>query len=156
MDYKFQLEIRFSADPGGFDEWFAHHRQHNGKKTVTSHTQEGIPARLWQRLTEAAGIDSQKRWADLDKALAQQLYGQIACARFQITGKSTNKDEFVTAGGVSLREVNFSTFESRICPGLFMAGEILDIDAITGGFNFQAAWTGGYLAGMAMAENTQL
>jgi hypothetical protein len=110
-----------------------------------------MPARLWQRLTEAGGIDMQKRWADLDKISGQQLYEQLTEARFQITGKSTNKDEFVTAGGVSLKEINFNTFESRVCPGLFLAGEILDIDAITGGFNFQAAWTGGYLAGMAMA-----
>ena len=154
MDYKFQLEVQFAADMEAFDTWFGHNRQHTGKKTIGSHTQEGIPARLWQRLTEAAGTDAQKRWADLDKTSARQLYEQITEARFQITGKSTNKEEFVTAGGVSLREINFNTFESRICPGLFMAGEILDIDAITGGFNFQAAWTGGYLAGLAMSENT--
>lgn len=151
MDYKFQLEIRFSADAESFDAWFGYHRQHSGKKTIASHAQEGMPARLWQRLTEAGGIDMQKRWADLDKISGQQLYEQLTEARFQITGKSTNKDEFVTAGGVSLKEINFNTFESRVCPGLFLAGEILDIDAITGGFNFQAAWTGGYLAGMAMA-----
>ena len=151
MDYKFQLEIQFSADAESFDAWFGYHRQHSGKKTIASHAQEGMPARLWQRLTEAGGIDIQKRWADLDKISGQQLYEQLTEARFQITGKSTNKDEFVTAGGVSLKEINFNTFESRVCPGLFLAGEILDIDAITGGFNFQAAWTGGYLAGMAMA-----
>ncbi len=151
MDYKFQLEIQFSADAESFDAWFGYHRQHSGKKTIASHAQEGMPARLWQRLTEAGGIDMQKRWADLDKISGQQLYEQLTEARFQITGKSTNKDEFVTAGGVSLKEINFNTFESRVCPGLFLAGEILDIDAITGGFNFQAAWTGGYLAGKAMA-----
>lgn len=154
MEYKFQLEVQFAAGIGTFDTWFGYNRQHNGKKAIASHTQEGIPARLWQRLTEAAGIDTQKRWADLDKTSARQLYEQLTEARFQITGKSTNKDEFVTAGGVSLKEINFNTFESRVCPGLFMAGEILDIDAITGGFNFQAAWTGGYLAGIAMAENS--
>lgn len=151
LDYKFQLETSFTVDAAAFDTWFGYNRQHNGKKAIASHTQEGIPTRLWQRLTEAAGIDPQKRWADLDKTLARQLYGQITCAAFQITGKSTNKDEFVTAGGVSLKEINFNTFESRVCPGLFMAGEILNIDAITGGFNFQAAWTGGFIAGMAMA-----
>ncbi|MCE2822698.1 MAG: NAD(P)/FAD-dependent oxidoreductase [Saprospiraceae bacterium] len=150
MDYKFQLEIQFSADAESFDAWFGYHRQHSGKKTIASHAQEGMPARLWQRLTEAGGIDMQKRWADLDKISGQQLYEQLTEARFQITGKSTNKDEFVTAGGVSLKEINFNTFESRVCPGLFLAGEILDIDAITGGFNFQAAWTGGYLAGKAI------
>lgn len=100
---------------------------------------------------EAAGITPTKRWADLSKKEVQQLTDQLARATFQITGKSTFKEEFVTAGGVALNEVNFKTFESRICPNLYLAGEVLNIDAITGGFNFQAAWTGGYLAGMAMA-----
>ena len=75
----------------------------------------------------------------------------MTAARFDVRGKSTFKEEFVTAGGVALREVDFKKFESRICPNLFFAGEILDIDAVTGGFNFQAAWTGGWLAGSAMA-----
>lgn len=154
MDYKFQLDVQFTTGIEPFDSWFAYNRQHHGKKTTGSYAQEGVPARLWQRLTEAAGIDTQKRWADLDKSSARQLYSQVTESRFNITGKSTNKDEFVTAGGVSLREINFNTFESRLHPRLFMAGEILDIDAITGGFNFQAAWTGGYLAGTAMSEST--
>jgi predicted flavoprotein YhiN len=74
------------------------------------------------------------------------------CTEFHVTGKSLNKDEFVTCGGVKLSEVNFKTMESRIVPGLFFAGECLDIDGITGGFNFQAAWTTGWIAGRAMAE----
>ena len=70
---------------------------------------------------------------------------------FQVSGKSLNKDEFVTCGGVKLKEVNFKTMESRICPGLFFAGELLNLDGITGGFNFQAAWTTGWIAGNAMS-----
>jgi predicted Rossmann fold flavoprotein len=101
---------------------------------------------------EASGILADKRWADLGKNDLQQLVAQLAGATFQITGKSTFKEEFVTAGGVLLKEVNFKTFESRFCSNLYFAGEVLDIDAITGGFNFQAAWTGGYLAGQALAR----
>jgi predicted Rossmann fold flavoprotein len=122
----------------------------NGKKLVAANAQLNLPARLWQRLVETAGIAPESRWADLSKVQLQALTVQIGSAQFQITGKSTFKEEFVTAGGVSLKEMNFKTFESKICPNLFLAGEVLDIDAITGGFNFQAAWTGGWLAGRAM------
>ena len=78
---------------------------------------------------------------------------QLIRTEFQVTGKSLNKDEFVTCGGVRLSEVNFKTMESRICPGLYFAGELLDIDGITGGFNFQAAWTTGWIAGHALAAS---
>ena len=84
---------------------------------------------------------------------AQRLIQQLARSEFSVTGKSLNKDEFVTCGGVKLNEVNFKTMESKLCPGLFFAGEVLDIDGITGGFNFQAAWTTGWLAGRAMARD---
>jgi predicted flavoprotein YhiN len=80
-----------------------------------------------------------------------RLLQQLIRTELQVTGKSMNKEEFVTCGGVRLSEVNFRTMQSRICPGLFFAGELLDIDGITGGFNFQAAWTTGWLAGNAMA-----
>jgi predicted flavoprotein YhiN len=79
------------------------------------------------------------------------LASELCSAVFQISGKSTFKDEFVTAGGVDLRDVDFKSFSSRVCTNLYFAGEILNIDGITGGFNFQAAWTGGFLAGNAMA-----
>lgn len=82
----------------------------------------------------------------------QALWEQTGAATFQIAGKSTFKEEFVTAGGVLLKEVDFKTFESRLQPNLYLAGEVLDIDAITGGFNFQAAWTGGWIAGRSMSE----
>lgn len=122
-----------------------------GKKLVVSNAQFGLPARLWHNLCAAAGIPETLRWAELDKQKTAALADQLSAARFSIHGKSTFKEEFVTAGGVDLREVNFKTFESKLFPGLFFAGETLDIDAITGGFNFQAAWTGGWIAGGAMA-----
>jgi predicted Rossmann fold flavoprotein len=110
-----------------------------------------LPSRLWEQLVLAAGIARDTRWAALSRAAQHQLVQQLIRTVFPVTGKSLNQDEFVTCGGVRLGEVNFKTMESKICPGLFFAGELLDIDGITGGFNFQAAWTTGWLAGKAMA-----
>jgi predicted Rossmann fold flavoprotein len=110
-----------------------------------------LPSRLWEQLVLAAGVARDKRWAALSRAAQHQLVQQLIRTEFPVTGKSLNEDEFVTCGGVRLAEVNFKTMESRICPGLFFAGELLDIDGLTGGFNFQAAWTTGWLAGRAMA-----
>ena len=110
-----------------------------------------LPSRLWEQLVLATGIARDMRWAALSRSAQHQLVQQLIRTEFQVTGKSLNKDEFVTCGGVRLGEVNFKTMESRICPGLHFAGELLDIDGLTGGFNFQAAWTTGWLAGQAMA-----
>ncbi|MCB0628959.1 MAG: NAD(P)/FAD-dependent oxidoreductase, partial [Lewinella sp.] len=88
----------------------------------------------------------------LSKKQLHRLCEQLCQSVFEVKGKSTFKEEFVTAGGIDLKEVNFKRFESKLLPGLFLAGEVLDIDAITGGFNFQAAWTGGWIAGEAMGE----
>ena len=110
-----------------------------------------LPLRLWEQLVLAAGIARDTRWAVLSRAAQHRLVQQLIRTEFAVTGKSLNQDEFVTCGGVRLGEVNFKTMESKVCPGLFFAGELLDIDGITGGFNFQAAWTTGWLAGKAMA-----
>jgi predicted Rossmann fold flavoprotein len=110
-----------------------------------------LPSRLWEQFVMAAGIARDTRWAALSRAAQHQLVQQLIRTEFPVTDKSPNKDEFVTCGGVRLGEVNFKTMESRICPGLHFAGELLDIDGITGGFNFQAAWTTGWIAGKAMA-----
>jgi predicted Rossmann fold flavoprotein len=110
-----------------------------------------LTARLWEQLVLAAGIPRATRWAALSRSALHALSQQLSRTELPVTGKSTNKDEFVTCGGVRLSEVNFKTMESRLCPGLHFAGELLDIDGITGGFNFQAAWTTGWLAGRAMA-----
>ena len=106
-----------------------------------------LPLRLWEQLVLAAGIARDTRWAALSRAAQHRLVQQLIRTEFAVTGKSLNQDEFVTCGGVRLGEVNFKTMESKVCPGLFFAGELLDIDGITGGFNFQAAWTTGWLAG---------
>jgi predicted Rossmann fold flavoprotein len=110
-----------------------------------------LPARLWEQLVLAAGVPRDMRWGTFSHSAQHQLIRQLLRSEFAVTGKSLNKDEFVTCGGIRLGEVNFKTMESKICPGLFFAGEVLDIDGITGGFNFQAAWTTGWLAGKALA-----
>jgi hypothetical protein len=110
-----------------------------------------LPSRLWGQIVLAAGIPRDRRWASLSRTQAHALSQQLARSEFPVTGKSLNQDEFVTCGGVRLGEVNFKTMESRVCPGLFFAGELLDIDGVTGGFNFQAAWTTGFIAGRSAA-----
>ena len=102
----------------------------------------------------AAGIARDVRWAKLSRSALHRLTQQLIRTELTVTGKSLNKEEFVTCGGVRLSEVNFKTMESRLCPGLYFAGELLDIDGLTGGFNFQAAWTTGWLAGQALAAAT--
>jgi predicted Rossmann fold flavoprotein len=139
--------------PNEADETIELLRSEHGKKNVAAQAQFGLPSRLWRTLCEAASPKLlSMNWADLSKGLKNKLLAQLTSGEFTVTGKSTFKDEFVTAGGVDLREVNFKTFESKLHPGLFFAGEVLDIDAITGGFNFQAAWTGGWIAGEAIGQ----
>ena len=109
-----------------------------------------MPQRLWERLGTSAGIAPATPWAQVGNAALANLAAQVTAAEFKVVGKSLFKEEFVTCGGVRLGEVDFKTMESRVCPGLYFAGEVLDIDGITGGFNFQSAWTTGWLAGQAM------
>lgn len=127
-------------------------RTREGSKKVAAQTWAPLPMRLYQRLLHAAGIREDQRWADLNKQQVRGLVRELCEGVYPMTGKSTFKEEFVTAGGVDLKEVDFKTFEARKLPGLFLAGEVLDIDAVTGGFNFQAAWTGGYLAAEAIVD----
>lgn len=111
-----------------------------------------IPKRLWRSLITNVGIGEQHRWAELSKKALNQLVQELTQGRYLIKGKGVFKEEFVTCGGVSLKEINFKTMASRRCPGLYFAGEILDIDGVTGGFNFQSAWTTAWLAGQAMGK----
>ncbi|RMD75355.1 MAG: NAD(P)/FAD-dependent oxidoreductase [Bacteroidetes bacterium] len=151
LNYRFSIEVDWCG--GRVDgEVLGAWRQQHARKKVVANPAFDIPRRLWKGLCTAAGIGPEKNWADLSRAEQADLLGQLTACRLPVQGKSTHKEEFVTAGGVALKEVDFRRFESRVVPGLFLAGEVLDIDAITGGFNFQAAWTGGWLAGSSMAE----
>lgn len=152
-NYKFMLQINWL--PHSTEEKlaaaFQAFRKSQPAKFIVNSPSAKLPARLWEQLVIASGVARDTRWAALSGAAQHKLIQQLLRAEFPVTGKSLNKDEFVTCGGVRLSEVNFKTMESRICPGLFFAGEVLDIDGITGGFNFQAAWTTGWLAGRALA-----
>ena len=123
------------------------------KRAVQSKSPFELPNRLWESLTSAAGFQEQTKWADSTKIQLQQLAEQLCSCQFKVNGKSTFKEEFVTAGGIDLKEVQFKTMQSKRYPSLYFAGEIVDVDAITGGFNFQNAWTSGFIAAKAIVEN---
>ena len=127
-------------------------RDRNPKKQIATWSPVAMPQRLWERLVTHSGIAATTPWNGVSNAALGRLAGLLTAAELKVVGKSLFKDEFVTCGGVRLAEVDFRTMESRLCPGLHFAGEVLDIDGVTGGFNFQAAWTTGMLAGRAMAE----
>lgn len=125
-------------------------KQEHAKKAVSKKSPFDFPNRLWESLVLASGIDTETKWADLSKNQLQQLASQLTKATFQVNGKSTFKEEFVTAGGIDLKEINFKTMESKLHENLYFAGEIVNIDAITGGFNFQNAWTSGFILANAI------
>ena len=112
-----------------------------------------ISKRLWERFVLAAEILRTQNWADLNNKQLESLANQLTKGTFNANGRTTFKDEFVTAGGVDLKEINFKRFESRKHKNLFFVGEVLNIDAVTGGFNFQNAWTGGFICARSIAEN---
>ncbi|RLD28386.1 MAG: aminoacetone oxidase family FAD-binding enzyme [Bacteroidetes bacterium] len=152
-DYKFKIVINFIQI--SFENClnlFKEVKQSSIKKTVINAPQFELPKRLWQQLVLASHISKEIRWQDLNKIQLEQLAYQLTKAVFSVDGKSTFKEEFVTAGGVDLKEVNFKTFESKLLKNLYFAGEILNIDAVTGGFNFQNAWTGAYIAAQHISK----
>ena len=156
-NYQCLMEVNFTAnltEALSYDETLSvlqEFKQHNGRKAMQSFSLFELPKRLWSALLENAGIIPEQVWAELNKPQLRRLAEALTQYRFPIEGKATFKEEFVTAGGVKLSEINFKTYESKLYPQLYLAGEVLDIDAITGGFNFQNAWTGGYI----IAESIQ-
>ncbi|MHB8520203.1 MAG: BaiN/RdsA family NAD(P)/FAD-dependent oxidoreductase [Limisphaerales bacterium] len=153
VGYRFPLHVHWLAPLNG--EAIAAEldlrRETQPARFVVNSPIRPLTVRLWEQLVLASGIPSHLRWAALSRAAQHHLVQQLIRTELPVTGKSLNKDEFVTCGGVRLGGVNFNRMESRICPGLHFAGELLDIDGLTGGFNFQAAWTTGWIAGRAMA-----
>jgi len=155
-DYKFQLEVNWLPEQTS-EEILKHLKDlklAHAKQQTLKYAQFELPKRLWQSLVKASGIQETAIWADLNKNQLENLNLQLTKSVFNVDGKSTFKEEFVTAGGINLKEVNFKTFESKLHKNLFFAGEVLNIDAITGGFNFQNAWTSGYLAAKAMSSTS--
>ena len=143
VNHKFEIEVNWAnKDFNTVKETLKHFKQNQPKKSVSTNPLFGIPKRLWERLT----INTQKNFADLSNNQIDELAREITSSRFSVNGKSTFKDEFVTSGGVDLADVDFRTMQSKKVPNLYFAGEVLDVDAITGGFNFQAAWTTAFIA----------
>lgn len=141
-NYKFKLQINWVGESK--EEVIAelnNFRKEFARKKVLENNQFDIPKRLWKSLAKASGINDNANWADLSRTHLNGLASQLAECEFDVDGKNTFKDEFVTAGGVDLKEINFRTMEAKKFSGLYFAGEVLNIDAITGGFNFQAAWS---------------
>ena len=126
----------------------------NGKKLVLKNKPfNQMPRNLWKSLLLQENIDSKLKWCDLSKYQKESLVKCLIMKNYSITSRGPFGEEFVTAGGVSLKEINFKTMESKICKGLFFAGEVLDIDGVTGGFNFQHCWTSGWVAGNSVVSN---
>lgn len=127
-------------------------KMEHSKKAVSKKSPFEFPNRLWESLVLASEISEETKWADLNKNQLQNLANQLTSGQFQVNGKSTFKEEFVTAGGIDLKEINFKTMESKLHENLYFAGEIVNIDAITGGFNFQNAWTSGFIVAHTITE----
>jgi hypothetical protein len=156
-DHRYSMGLRINWLPQysqtALRERLADQKVRSPRKRIYNDSDLPLPKRLWQRLVEAAGISDNQNWADLSNKQLNQLILELCQGDYHIQGKGVFKEEFVTCGGIDLKDVDFKTMESKHCPGLFFAGEILDIDGITGGFNFQSAWTTGWLAGSAIAHS---
>ncbi|HVU24039.1 MAG TPA: NAD(P)/FAD-dependent oxidoreductase [Opitutus sp.] len=152
--YEFPVVVNFAG--GHTRETLARElalvRERNPRKQIGTWSPLAMPQRLWERLVAAAGLGLTTPWTQTGNKALEALATAVTAAEFRVVGKSMFKEEFVTCGGVTLSEVDFRTMESRVCPGLHFSGEVLDIDGVTGGFNFQSAWTTGWLAGQAMAR----
>lgn len=153
--YKASLRVNLLGDakPDAVFDALRQYKAQHAKKSLATEPPVPLPKRYWQRLVELVVKDAPLTWADLSKERMQLLVDEICGASFAVNGKGVFKDEFVTAGGIALKEVDFRTMESRKSSGLYFAGEILDIDGITGGYNFQNAWTTGWIAGQSMAAS---
>ncbi len=154
-EYHFEIRVNWlgdRSDQSVRDEMLMT-RESSGGKKIRQKNSFGLPQRLWEWLLEQAGIKD-IHWADLPSALQNKLIQLLTNQSFPVEGKTTFREEFVTAGGIRLSEINHHTMESRIRQGLYFAGELMDVDAVTGGFNFQHAWTSGFIAGKSIAEKS--
>lgn len=155
-DHHYQATLQLNWLPSATSEqlWqqLLEVKQQQPKRAIATDCPFKLPRRLWHYLISRVGIAPEQRWAEVSKKDMQQLLQELHRGQYLIQGKGVFKEEFVTCGGIDLKEVNFKTMESRCCPGLYFAGEVLDIDGVTGGFNFQSAWTTGWLAGQAIGQ----
>jgi hypothetical protein len=154
LKYTFRLQINWAAhDSKKLIALFKEYAETKPKEKVISWKEHNLPKRLWQFLFEAAALPSYTNWSEIGKKGIVRLVTVLCAYEAAINGKSTFKEEFVTAGGIALAEIDNSTFEIIRHKGLYAVGELLNIDAVTGGFNFQAAWSGGYMAAKSLAQD---
>jgi predicted Rossmann fold flavoprotein len=149
-DLFINFEGRMKSDE--FFEILMRCKDQDAKKKISTVNPLQGPRRFWEALLEFSSFSPDKLWADATKKELLKLSELVTRFPFQVIGKGVFKEEFVTAGGVARSEIDFRSFQSKLIPGLYMAGEVIDVDGITGGFNFQNAWTGGHLAGISAAE----
>jgi predicted Rossmann fold flavoprotein len=152
-NYNFIIEINWIPEIKDIKNTLFEIKTNFPNQKISSHTYFNLPFRLWKRFIELAEINDELKWTEASKEKLNSLASILTENQYRIKGKTTFKEEFVTAGGVSLKEINFKTMESKICKGLFFAGEVLDIDGITGGFNFQSAWSTAYIAANSISLN---
>ena len=146
VKYNFEIQVNFiSKDIDEAEELFQNFKQSNPKKSIGQSKIFEVTNRFWQRILEVSKVDLNKQIANLSGKEMHTILENLCKKKFQVTGKSTFKDEFVTAGGVDLKEINFKNMSSKILPNFYVAGEVLNIDAVTGGFNFQACWSEAWL-----------
>lgn len=147
LDYKFDILVNYLGElkPDEAREQLMKYRDANPKRKVTNYPLFDLPKRFWERMLSYCEIRDETPYAELSKKQLNKLVEELCQGRYAVDGKSTFKEEFVTAGGVKLSEVDLNRFEARQFPGLFLAGEVLNIDALTGGFNFQACWSAGWV-----------
>ena len=146
-NYQFSISINWlnDVDTENLEKILKELKIEHAKKAVSKKSPFELTNRLWESLVIASGIDAETKWADLSKIQLQNLSNQLTNGLFQVNGKSTFKEEFVTAGGIDLKEINFKTMESKLHENLYFTGEVVNIDAVTGGYNFQNAWTSGFI-----------
>ena len=149
LDYQFNVNVNWVNQSNQEDvkQNLQSILKEHSKKQLSSYRPYELPDRLWQFLLIKNDLDGSKKWEDLGKKGINRIISSICHDTYQVSGKTTFKEEFVTCGGISLLDINRKTMESSVCPGLYFAGEIIDVDGITGGYNFQAAWSTGYIAG---------
>jgi predicted Rossmann fold flavoprotein len=155
LNYTFQAQINWLniQNEDAARELLVTHRQKHPEQQIGNSNPAALSSRLWLFLVEKAEIKSDTRWSDVQGKPMNKLLNILTNDSYSAKGKTTFKEEFVTCGGVSLDSINLQTMESSKCQGIYFAGEVLDIDGVTGGFNFQAAWTTGFIAGCACAAS---
>jgi predicted Rossmann fold flavoprotein len=156
MKYRFTAQVNWVPDYSeqSLREHWPQLREQYAGQNLSGRNPFGLPARLWQYLLQDAGIPATRRWSELATKEQNKLIRNLAAQEFAVDGKTTFKEEFVTCGGIKLAEVDPNTMESRVRPGIFFAGEVMDVDGITGGFNFQHAWTSGWIAAKTIGDRS--